>query len=105
LFVVRYAVAAESERTAAVAPLRGGKHRHSRGEIRQLVKENRSERPMTLPEAARFLNVSERWMRRAVAQRSVPFIKLGRQLRFLPEDLRSVLEAGRVESASRPARR
>lgn len=66
---------------------------------------SRPEPPLTLAEAARFLNVSERWMRRAVAQRSLTFIKLGRQLRFLPEDLRSTLEAGRVESVPLPRRR
>ncbi len=33
------------------------------------------------------LGTSERWMRRAVAERRIPFVKIGRHVRFRPEDL------------------
>jgi excisionase family DNA binding protein len=96
-------VAAESEREANVAPFRRSNRRLPPEEThRQNIGRRSEEPPLTLVEAARFLNVSERWMRRAVAQRSIPFVKLGRQLRFLPEDLRSILEAGRIEPVPRP---
>lgn len=53
--------------------------------------------PLTLEQAAQYLNVSERYMRRLVAERRVPFHKIGRLLRFLASDLDDLLEAGRVE--------
>lgn len=53
--------------------------------------------PLTLDQAAQYLNVTERYMRRLVAERRVPFHKIGRLLRFLPSDLDCLLEAGRVE--------
>ncbi len=56
--------------------------------------------PLTLAQAAQYLNVSERYMRRLVAERRVPFHKIGRLLRFLASDLDDLLEAGRVESST-----
>lgn len=53
--------------------------------------------PLTLDQAAQYLNVSERKMRRLVAERRVPFHKIGRLLRFLVADLDDLLESGRVE--------
>lgn len=53
--------------------------------------------PLTLEQAAKYLNVSERYMRRLVAERRVPFHKIGRLLRFLTCDLDDLLAAGRVE--------
>lgn len=53
--------------------------------------------PLTLLEAAAYLNVSERYMRRLVAERRVAYHKLGRLLRFRPADLDRLLEAGRIE--------
>ena len=55
--------------------------------------------PLTLPEAAEYLNVSERFMRRLVAERRVAFHKLGHLLRFHVADLDRLLAAGRVEPA------
>ena len=98
-------MAAEPQRAANVAPFPRSNGRLPLSDARAQRVEVRSEQPLTITEAARFLNVSERWMRRAVAQRSIAFIKLGRQLRFLPEDLRGLLEAGRVEPVSRTRRR
>ena len=74
--------------------------------------------PLTLAEAAAYLNVSERFVRRLVAERRVAFHKVGHFVRFRAADLDAFLEAGRVEPAperpllaaawstpSRPARR
>jgi excisionase family DNA binding protein len=54
-------------------------------------------RPLTLPEAAAYLNVAERYMRRLVTDRRLPYFKVGRLLRFSAEDLDAFLEAGRIE--------
>ena len=64
------------------------------------------DRPLTVPEAAALLGVSERFIRHLVAERRIPYIKLGRLLRFDPEDLAAFIEAGRVEprDASRKGR-
>jgi excisionase family DNA binding protein len=56
--------------------------------------------PLTLPEAAAYLNVSERYMRRLVTERRIPYFKVGRLLRFLAEDLDAFFEAGRIEPSS-----
>jgi excisionase family DNA binding protein len=57
------------------------------------------EPPLTLPEAAEYLNVSQRFMRRLVAERRIVFHKLGHLLRFHVADLDRLLAAGRVEPA------
>ncbi len=37
--------------------------------------------------AANRLGVTDRWVRRAVYERRIPFVKIGRLVRFRPEDL------------------
>lgn len=44
-------------------------------------------RLLTPSEAAAYLNVTERWVRRAVAERRIDFIKVGKLLRFDLADL------------------
>jgi len=44
--------------------------------------------------------VAERYMRRLVTERRIPYFKVGRLLRFSAEDLDAFLEAGRVESGT-----
>jgi excisionase family DNA binding protein len=56
-----------------------------------------SQRPLTLDEAAAYLNVSVRFMRRLVAERRVAYHKLGALLRFRREDLDGFFAKGRVE--------
>ena len=55
------------------------------------------EPPLTLSEAAAYLNVSQRFMRRLVAERRIAFHKLGHLLRFRVADLDTFLSDGRVE--------
>jgi len=55
--------------------------------------------PLTLAQAAAHLNVSERFVRRLVAERRIAFHKVGHFLRFRAVDLDAFLEAGRVEPA------
>ena len=49
--------------------------------------------------AAEYLSVTPRFIRRLVAERRVPFVKLGRHLRFDPSDLDRFVDAGRVDAA------
>ena len=37
---------------------------------------------LDVPGVAQYLNISERWVRRAVAERRIPFVKAGALLRF-----------------------
>lgn len=53
---------------------------------------------LSIAEAAKYLNATERWLRRAVFERRVPYYKLGRLVRFDPDDLDRYLEANRVEA-------
>ena len=61
------------------------------------------EPPLSIPEAAVFLNVTDRWVRRAVRERRIPYLKVGRHVRFLVADLEAFLADSRVESAPGPA--
>ena len=60
------------------------------------------EPPLSIPEAAEFLNVTDRWVRRAVRERRLPYVKVGRHVRFMVEDLRAYLAQSRVQAASGP---
>lgn len=55
---------------------------------------------LTLSEAAERLRMSERWLRREVAARRVPFVQLGSRLRFTPEHIERIIvdrsQAGRA---------
>ena len=52
---------------------------------------------LSISEAATRLGVTERYIRRLVYERRVPFYKVGRLVRFRESDLDEWLEAGRVE--------
>ncbi len=53
--------------------------------------------PLTRAEAAEYLNVSPRWIKRAIEERRLPYLKLGRLVRFDLDDLDRWLDAQRVE--------
>lgn len=52
---------------------------------------------LTIAQAAQYLNVTERFIRRLVAERRVVYHKLGKFVRFRREDLDAFLSSGRVE--------
>jgi excisionase family DNA binding protein len=58
---------------------------------------------LTVTETAAYLNTSERFVRRLVAERRVAFHRVGRHVRFAVADLDRWLIGCRVE-ACRPAR-
>jgi excisionase family DNA binding protein len=50
---------------------------------------------------ANQLGVEERFVRRLVAERRIPYIKVGRYVRFDPRAIRSWVQEHRVEPVSR----
>jgi len=52
---------------------------------------------LTVPQTAEYLNTSERFVRRLVAERRIAFHHVGRHVRFALSDLDAWLAAGRVE--------
>ena len=42
------------------------------------------------------VGVTVRWIRRAITQRRVPFVKIGHYVRFIPEELDAFVESCRV---------
>lgn len=53
--------------------------------------------PLTVTGAAEYLNIRPRHIRRLVAERRVRFLKVGRLLRFDPDDLDKFLQQSAVE--------
>jgi excisionase family DNA binding protein len=57
---------------------------------------------MTFEEAAELLGTTPRHMRRLVLERRIAYCKLGRYVRFHPDDLAGYVAAHRVEVADYP---
>jgi excisionase family DNA binding protein len=53
---------------------------------------------LTVVETAEYLNTSERFVRRLIAERRIAFHHVGRHVRFALTDLDQWLAAGRVEA-------
>jgi len=52
---------------------------------------------LSMDAAAAYLSASPRFIRRLVAERRVPYVKVGRLVRLTAEDLDDFIAAGRVE--------
>ncbi len=52
----------------------------------------------SVPEVADFLNISIHTLRAWISQRRIPFIKLGRLVRFRPEDLGKFINSCAVQA-------
>lgn len=52
---------------------------------------------LTVTEAAAYLNTSDRFVRRLVAERRIAFHHVGRHVRLATTDLEAFIRAGRVE--------
>ena len=66
------------------------------------------DRLLTVQDAARFLNVTVSWVyehTRDDTQDRLPFVKLGKYLRFHRTDLRAYVDAKRAASRRQPRRR
>jgi excisionase family DNA binding protein len=51
---------------------------------------------LNVRQAAVYLNVTERWIKRAVAERRIPYTRTGRLIQFKREDLDSYVEGNMV---------
>jgi excisionase family DNA binding protein len=61
---------------------------------------------LTVAETAEYLNTSERFVRRLIAERRIAFHRVGRHLRFSMSDLEEWLALRRVPAVDRrPTRR
>jgi excisionase family DNA binding protein len=56
-----------------------------------------TDRLLTVAEAAEYLNTSQRFPRRLIAERRIRFVKLGRFVRIPESALREFIAAGLVE--------
>ena len=54
---------------------------------------------LTVEQAAEHLGTGERFVRRLIAQRRIPFIKLGKHVRVERSALDHFIDAGRVSSS------
>ena len=54
---------------------------------------------LTVDQAARRLGTPVRFVRRLVAERRIRFYKVGKYVRFHPDDLADYLSQGRVDAA------
>ena len=53
---------------------------------------------LTIDQAGEYLGTGERFVRRLVAQRRIPYVKLGKYVRLQRSSLDAFIEAGRVPS-------
>lgn len=53
---------------------------------------------LDVAELAAHLGVTERHVRRLIAERRVPYVRWGRRIRFDPDEIARWLEAARVET-------
>jgi excisionase family DNA binding protein len=58
---------------------------------------------LTPAEVADLLSVSEAWVRRQAAAHQVPCTRLGRQVRFTPEQVQQIVDAAEQPVAQLPA--
>jgi len=65
-------------------------------------------RLLTKEELAAYLAVSVAWVRKAVTDRTIPYTKIGKNLRFTPSQVEEILSEGErqaLNDARPPARR
>jgi excisionase family DNA binding protein len=57
---------------------------------------------LTVEAAAERMSTSVRFIRRLIAERRIPFVKLGRHFRIAEVDIVAFIEAGRVDAIGVP---
>jgi excisionase family DNA binding protein len=55
---------------------------------------------LTVDQAAEAMGTSTRFIRRLIAERRIPYIKVGRHVRIAQSDLINYVAAGRVEASA-----
>lgn len=66
------------------------------GGVRRIDPRSRSPQLLTVEQAADRLNTTVRFVRRLIAERRIPFTKLGRHVRIDTADIDAFVAAGRV---------
>jgi excisionase family DNA binding protein len=60
--------------------------------------------PLTVKETSTYTGLPERFLRRLIAERRIPFIRVnGTRIRLLPDDLDAWFESQRVEAIQPPS--
>jgi excisionase family DNA binding protein len=54
---------------------------------------------LSVPEAAQRLKVTDRFIRRLIFERRIPYVKLGRHVRIQESDLEAFVHAGRIPTS------
>ena len=75
---------------------------HPKEEPRHPVPPKTGGRQWSILEAATYLGVSERLLRRLVSERRIPHQRIGRLIRLSPADLDTYLHSCRVEPINPP---
>lgn len=74
----------------------------------EAIDAGRAPRLLTVTELALYLNVSTGWVRKGILSRTLPYTKLGKNVRFTPEQVAQILSDGDVPpadgSSDRPRR-
>jgi excisionase family DNA binding protein len=55
---------------------------------------------LTIPEVADRLGTSQRFVRRLIAERRIPYTKLGKHVRIVDADVEAFIAAGRIEATA-----
>ena len=55
---------------------------------------------LTIPEVADRLGTSQRFVRRLIAERRIPYTKLGKHVRISDGDVDAFIAAGRIEATA-----
>lgn len=55
---------------------------------------------LTVPEVAERLGTSQRFVRRLIAERRIPYTKLGKHVRLADGDVDAFIASGRVEAVA-----
>lgn len=58
---------------------------------------------LTIAEAAAYLNVPQRWVSDAVRARRIRCTRIGKHVRFRPDDLEELIDAGEQPVLDRPS--
>jgi excisionase family DNA binding protein len=55
---------------------------------------------LTIPDVAERLGTSQRFVRRLISERRIPYTKLGKHVRIADADVEAFIAAGRVEATA-----
>jgi excisionase family DNA binding protein len=66
--------------------------------VRSIERQAPSDQLLSVPEAAEYLNVTVRWMRRAIAEKRFAYVKVGANVRIYKSVLDTYIEENTVDA-------